>query len=66
MTEIKKRKPSKPAIRPRQPSKKKYPSFDDLVIENSLLRVKVRIFPSRRKSKSKSDDQIVIELQCEV
>lgn len=66
MTEIKKRKPSSPASRPGKSSKKKYPSFDDLVVGNSLPRVKVRLFPSRRKSKSKPNDQIVIELQCEV
>ena len=66
MTEIKKKKPGKTATHPSQSSKKKYPSFDDLVVEHSLPRVKVRIFPSRRKSKSKPNDQIVIELQCEV
>jgi hypothetical protein len=66
MTHGKKRIPNKPAARPKKTSKKDTPSFDDLVLEGSLPRVKVRVFPSRGRSKTKADDQLVIELQCEV
>jgi hypothetical protein len=66
MARIKKRNPSKPVTRPKKSSKKDISSFDNLVVEGSLPRVKVKLFPSRRKSKAKSDEQLVIELQCEV
>lgn len=66
MTQKKRRKPSKPATRPRKTSKKDPKTLDDLVVDGSLPRVKVRVFPSRKRSKNKSDDQLVVELQCEV
>lgn len=66
MTPVKKRKPGKPAARPKKTPKKDSPSFDELVVEGSLPRVKVLVYPSRGRSKTKPDDQLVIELQCEV
>ncbi len=41
-------------------------SFDELVVESSLARVKIRVFPSRRRDKSRPNDKLLIELQCEV
>lgn len=66
MTKIKPSRTSRSATRPKPGLKKKLPRFDELVVERSLPRVKVRVFPSRKKSKTKPDDQLVIELQCEV
>jgi len=66
MTQTKKRKPSKPAARSKKTSKKESPTLDDLVVEGSLPRVKVRVYPSRRRGKNKPDNQLVVELQCEV
>jgi hypothetical protein len=66
MTRSKGRRTSQPANRPGPASKKKSPGFDELIVDRSLPRVKVRVFPSRKKSKAKPDDQLVIELQCEV
>jgi hypothetical protein len=66
MTPVKRKKPGKPAVRPKRNSKKNFPSFDDLVVERSLPHVKVRLYPSLGRSKTKPDDQLVIELQCEV
>ena len=66
MTKIKQSRTNKPAGRPKPSLKKKFPRFEELIVEGSLPRVKVRVFPSRKKSKTKPADQIVIELQCEV
>ena len=66
MTQIKKNKPGKPNRRTKQSPKGKFPTLDDLVVDRSLPRVHVRVFPSRKKRGNKPSDQMVIELQCEV
>lgn len=66
MTHNKKNKPGKPSRRTKQGSKEKFPTLDDLVVDHSLPRVHVRVYPSRKKSRTKPNDQMVIELQCEV
>lgn len=66
MTSIKKNKPGKPGPRTKKRSKEQYPSLDDLVVDRSMPPVQVKVFPSRRKSRNKPADQLVIELQCEV
>lgn len=66
MTYIKKNKPSKPGRSRKQNSKAKFPTLDDLVLDHSLPRIRVKVYPSRKKSVSKPNDQIMIELQCEV
>lgn len=66
MTDIKKNKPGKPSRRKKRVSKERFPSLDDLVLDRSLPRVHVRLYPSRKKSGTKPSDQMVIELQCEV
>jgi hypothetical protein len=66
MTYLKKNKPGKTGPRTNKGSKEKYPSLDDLVVDRSLPPVQVKVFPSRKKSRNKPADQMVIELQCEV
>lgn len=66
MTKTKQSRTSQSTSCPKPAPKKKLPRFDELVVERSLPHVKVHVFPSRKKSKTKPEDQIVIELQCEV
>lgn len=66
MTQIKKRKPNKLNRHPKPSSKKNSLTLDELVVDGSLPLIKVRVYPSRNKSRSKSNNRIVIELQCEV
>jgi hypothetical protein len=66
MTYLKKNKSRKPGSRVKKGSKEKYPGLDDLVVDRSLPPVQVKVFPTRRKSRNKPAEQMVIELQCEV
>jgi hypothetical protein len=66
MTTIKKNKPKKPGPRPKKGATEQFRTLDDLVVDRSLPPVRVKVFPSRKKSKTKPIDQTVIELQCEV
>jgi hypothetical protein len=66
MNKVKKNKPGKPRSRTKPVSKERFPSLDDLVLDRSIPRVHVKVFPSRKKSGNKPSDQMVIELQCEV
>ena len=66
MSPIKKRRQSKSIARTKQTAKEKFPAFDDLVVEGAVPRVKIRLFPSKGKSRNKPTDHLVVELQCEV
>ena len=66
MSSTKKRRQSKPIARTKQTPKEKFPAFDDFVVEGAVPRVKIRLFPSKGKSRNKPTDHLVVELQCEV
>lgn len=66
MTVTKKNKPRIPNRRTKQPAQDRFPTLDHFVLDGSLPRVHVKVFPSRKKSRNKPNDQIVLELQCEV
>ncbi len=66
MTPIKKRKFPKPNKRSTPTSKTESLTLEDLVVDGSLPRVKVKVSPLRSKSRSKPNERLVIELQCEV
>lgn len=66
MSPTKKRRQGKPTASSRKSQKERSLTFDDLVVEGAVPRVKVIIFPSRKKSTNKPTDRLVVELQCEV